>query len=838
MKAQKAVAVPPVQRSKDLSPLSLQDYKRLCRYIEQQEPSSELQLTIAIRGLALFPRIVWMTAVLGALDTLFQVQPCDVSDIVLARSVAEDWLSCPCDYHVQQAQLVRFTPTKEESCDDLVEAGKIAGSNLVALILNEAPFEQALEGVSVMARCPRLKPLGIWESIVTRLRCLEFMDVVIEQPSQENSSEEIDTSLGAPLSSIDPPTARASQLLPRFGVRARQIALLTLFVAFIALIITIANIAKMTKVIINRTTEEAVQLSSQIINAIQQDIDRTSPLNELGDPYVILASTNNSSTRGLMESTVINTPRISYIYITDDNGNLITDAEGKNAMVTNSQAIGELETARPDLTELANQNAYKQLIRVFGRQPVFQLNREIIINNAISEKQTAFGNLHIGVSSLLIRRGLIDPIQTNLLIGFLAILASAVIASISANTLLRPLEAISGSIEKLGTQEDSSEAFHTKNLPNDDVVTGVTTRLKQLGARLAGEREELEIMRGRLRQVVNHLEDRLILINREGRVILASPDAERLLGLKNDELTGLPIDESLGLRHPLVALVERSFNERRSIARTTMKSTGDLNRKQLLASVQYIEDAGTPVGVLIGLRDYESYQKFESQWDLSKKLADLGRITSGIAHEVKNPLNAMVIHLEILRSKIELGSADTKPQIEILDSEIKRLDRVVQTFLNFTRPVEIRLEPLDLNLIIKQVVALASMEAAERGVTINKALAEGKLMIKGDSDLLKQALLNVILNGCQAMPKGGPLEINTMIYGDDKVRIQIKDSGVGIPQEARDRVFNLYYTTKQGGTGIGLAQAFRAVQLHNGTINFESELGNGTSFEIILPALE
>lgn len=673
--------------------------------------------------------------------------------------------------------------------------------------------------------------------MATRLRCLEYMDVVIEQPSQDNSSAEMDANLLHPPTPPKSTTDRASQLLPRFGVRARQIALLTLFVAFIAFIITIANIAKMTKVIINRTTEEAIQLSGQIKNAIQQDIDRTPSLNELGDPYVVLASMKSSSTRGLMESTLINTPRISYIYITDSSGNLITDADGKNPMVTNVQAIGDLTATRPDLTELANQNAYKQLIRVFGRQPVYQLNREITITNPISSEQTGFGNLHIGVSSFEISKGLIDPIQTNLLFGILAILASAVIASISANTLLRPLEAISGSIEKLSTPGDSTEAFQSKYLPNDDVVTGVTTRLKQLGARLAGEREELEIMRGRLRQVVNHLEDRLILINREGRVILASPDAERLLGLKNVELTGLPIDESLGLRHPLVELVERSFNERRSIARTTMKSTGDLTRRQLLASVQYIEDAGTPVGVLIGLRDYESYQKFESQWDLSKKLADLGRITSGIAHEVKNPLNAMVIHLEILRSKIELGSADTRPQIEILDSEIKRLDRVVQTFLNFTRPVEIRLEPLDLNLIIKQVLALASMEAAERGVIINKEFAEEKLMIKGDADLLKQTLLNVILNGCQAMPKGGPLHISTMLYGDDKVRIQIKDNGVGIPQEARDRVFNLYYTTKQGGTGIGLAQAFRAVQLHNGTINFESEVGNGTSFEIILPAL-
>jgi signal transduction histidine kinase len=197
----------------------------------------------------------------------------------------------------------------------------------------------------------------------------------------------------------------------------------------------------------------------------------------------------------------------------------------------------------------------------------------------------------------------------------------------------------------------------------------------------------------------------------------------------------------------------------------------------------------------------------------------------------------MVIHLEILRSKIESGNANPTPQLEILDSEIKRLDRVVQTFLNFTRPVEINLEPMDLNIIVGQVVALASTLAQERGVTINKDIASGQLFVKGDADLLKQALLNVIINGCQAMPEGGPLKIKTSRGSDGAARITIIDRGIGIPEDARERIFNLYYTTKKGGSGIGLAQAFRAVQLHNGTIRFESEVGVGTTFEFILPAL-
>jgi PAS domain S-box-containing protein len=537
----------------------------------------------------------------------------------------------------------------------------------------------------------------------------------------------------------------------------------------------------------------------------------------------------HSGIRGLLESTVVSSHTISYLYLTNASGQIITDDKGR-LLAANSYMISNSDQEKPNLTALASQSAYTQLGRVFFGPRTYEYSRRI------DSEEVLVGVLHIGVSAAAISRELRWPIATNLIIGLLAIVGAALVAISSANLLLRPLAAIASGIDRLGIDGDTEPMEETK-LPRDEVVTGVTSRLKQLGERLAGERSELELMRGRLRQVISHLEDRLLLINREGRVILASPDAEEILGLNNIELTGLPIDESLGANHPMVDIVERAFVERRSIARATLLIPEGTRTRQLLASVQYIEDAGEPVGALVSLRDYESFQKFESQWDLSKKLADLGRITSGIAHEVKNPLNAMVIHLEILRSKIETPSADPTPQIEILDSEIKRLDRVVQTFLNFTRPLDIHLEPVDVNTIVNQVVALAFTEAVERGVTINRETLNAQLMVKGDADLLKQAMLNIIINGCQAMPEGGPLTVRTSHDSDGAVRIMVTDRGIGIPEEGRERVFNLYYTTRKGGTGIGLAQAYRAIQLHNGTIRFQSEVGVGTTFEIILPAL-
>jgi signal transduction histidine kinase len=610
----------------------------------------------------------------------------------------------------------------------------------------------------------------------------------------------------------------------KLGVRARQIALITLLVALVVVVTTAVNIANLTAVIISRTAREASQVSDQILYAVRQELAHNGAVDHLDDNSAL--ASEHSGVRGLLESTLVSSQTIAYLYITNARGQIITDSEGRHELAANRYLIGDVPTGRPNLNQLADQGGYVQLARVLLGPPIYEYHKRL------ESEGSPVGELHIGVSASAVWRELLRPVATNLFIGLLAIVGAAIVAIGSANLLLRPLEAISTSIDRLGLTDESGTIG---DLPQDQMVTGVTARLRQLGERLAGERSELEIMRGRLRQVVSHLEERLLLINREGRVILASPDAEQTLGLINVDLSGLPIDETLGADHPLVATVERAFNERRSIARMTLQLPGTPPR-QLLASVQYIEDAGEPVGALVSMRDYESFQKLESQWDLSKKLADLGRITSGIAHEVKNPLNAMVIHLEILRSKLESGHADPTPQIEILDSEIKRLDRVVQTFLNFTWPVEVHLEPIDLNVIVSQVIDLASTEAQERGVTINRQLDPGALVIKGDADLLKQTLLNIIINGCQAMSEGGPLKVATFRGVDGSARISITDRGIGIAAEDQESIFNLYYTTKKGGSGIGLAQAFRAVQLHGGEIRFESQIGVGTVFEIILPA--
>ena len=175
--------------------------------------------------------------------------------------------------------------------------------------------------------------------------------------------------------------------------------------------------------------------------------------------------------------------------------------------------------------------------------------------------------------------------------------------------------------------------------------------------------------------------------------------------------------------------------------------------------------------------------------------------------------------------------------MDVIGSEIHRLDRVVKTLVDFTRPVELKLVELDLRDIVEDVVTLSSPEAERHGVIIDKQTDQEPLLVRVDADLIKQGLLNVVLNGVQAMPDGGPLLVIADRVGQT-ARIVVRDHGMGIPPEVRDKIFNLYFTTKKSGSGIGLAMTYRVLQVHNGALDFESTPGKGTSFRLLLPLIE
>ena len=220
---------------------------------------------------------------------------------------------------------------------------------------------------------------------------------------------------------------------------------------------------------------------------------------------------------------------------------------------------------------------------------------------------------------------------------------------------------------------------------------------------------------------------------------------------------------------------------------------------------------------------------------MSRRLSASGRLTRGVAHEVKNPINAIVLHLQLLQNKLAHTEPDARRHMDIIDSEIRRLDRVVQTLVDFTRPRDLHLEEVDLRRLLEEVAMLAAPDAEQHGVTIERTLPNEPLPITADIDLIKQALLNVVLNGIQAMPKGGLLTISSQRTGDTVIA-EVRDRGCGIPHDLHEKIFELYFTTKKDGSGMGLAYAYQILQWHHGSVGFESLEGQGTTFRFRIPA--
>jgi signal transduction histidine kinase len=252
----------------------------------------------------------------------------------------------------------------------------------------------------------------------------------------------------------------------------------------------------------------------------------------------------------------------------------------------------------------------------------------------------------------------------------------------------------------------------------------------------------------------------------------------------------------------------------------------------------------------------------------SRKLAALGRLSAGVAHEVKNPLNAMAIHLELLRQQFEAAGArratgaararnvraepdgravaivaaaepvidrgQALQHVDVIANEIRRLDEVVQGFLKFSRPEDLKLQPVDLAALVDEMLAIVRPEAERANVTL-VVECDNVPDVDGDPAMLRQAFLNLAQNAVQGMPNGGTLRIHGESARGRRASITFSDTGVGIKPEHLQKIFDLYFTTKEKGSGIGLSMVFRTVQMHDGDIEVESTPGAGTTFRVLLP---
>ena len=502
----------------------------------------------------------------------------------------------------------------------------------------------------------------------------------------------------------------------------------------------------------------------------------------------------------------------------------ILDADGVAILDSDPNLVGKKVSDRPDFSILENAG-FRQKLRLVSSPPtVYEVRMPLLLNG------TVFGSIRVGVSTVFLRNELIPKLQHAFFLSALAILCSLILAALLSHIALGPLEHINRSLDSM--TEHAGELA-----PPDgerDEYGLVSLKIANLGRQMRDAREIFSALKSNVDQIMSSLQDGLMLFTRDSRVVLVSAAVERFLGRSRGELLGRSVKEIFSPESALGVLMLDAFRLHHNIEQREIEMT---NGRRVEFSLDFIQQKGTQIGALLTLRDAESARRIEDEIELSRRISASGRVTRGVAHEVKNPINAIVLHLQLLRNKLQQIDPDTSRHVDIIDNEIHRLDRVVQILVDFTRPRDLRLEDADLRLILDEVSLLAAPDAAQHGVKLVRELPAEAIPVKVDVDLLKQAILNVVLNGVQAMPNGGELTLAAHCE-DETVVTEIRDQGTGIPVAVQDKVFELYFTTKKSGTGIGLAQTYQIMQWHYGSVDFESLEGKGTTFRLRLPLTE
>jgi PAS domain S-box-containing protein len=504
----------------------------------------------------------------------------------------------------------------------------------------------------------------------------------------------------------------------------------------------------------------------------------------------------------------------------------ITDSDGVVLLHTDADSLGKTMRPRPDFAALVQGGFWRQLDVVYGAPKVYEVRLPLKRGDA------PFGEVRVGLSTVFLKNELRPQLKRTATFAGVSILVSLALALLLSSFALRPLEDIGERLDlvTLGQLDLAPESARERT----DEVGVVTTKIARLGRQMRNVQEVFSALKENLDQIMANLQDGLLLFTQDTRVVLVSASAERFVGRPGGEMLGRRAEEIFTAGTRLGQVVGKAFQSRQPLEQREIETE---EGRLVQVSLDFIEERGQPIGALLTMRDAESVRKIEDEIELSRRLAAIGRLTSGVAHEVKNPINAVLVHLEVLREKLQAMDPESRRHMDVIAGEIQRLDRVVQTLVDFTRPVELRLSDLDLRRTVEEVALLASPDASRQGVSIQRELPPEPLAVKADTDLLKQALLNIVLNGVQAMPQGGTLTIRGRREGGSAV-LEVQDQGSGIPADVQEKVFNLYFTTKPGGSGIGLAMTYRVMQLHNGAVEFESQDGRGATFRLRLPAAE
>ncbi len=341
----------------------------------------------------------------------------------------------------------------------------------------------------------------------------------------------------------------------------------------------------------------------------------------------------------------------------------------------------------------------------------------------------------------------------------------------------------------------------------------------------------------RLNGVLDSLSDGIMVADVENNLIVFNKAAERLVPFTGTEGYDRPIWESI-TDNEISRFVEQTLETQESIRdREFALDRGGMTRLLAFTITPLVRN-GQIQGTIIHVEDVSERRGREARLRRAESLASLTTLAAGVAHEIKNPLGSIGIHMQLIQKALSRIDAEEVDQIggyvDVVNEEVERLNRIVVDFLFAVRPMDTKLEDRDLNGIVHDLLEFVRFELEEANIEIQEELAEDLPTLEIDEKYLKQALLNIVKNAISAMPAGGTLTASSRQQGDVVV-LKITDTGLGMSDEVLNKIFEPYFTTKDFGSGIGLTMVYKVAKEHMGDISVVSQEGKGSSFSISFP---
>jgi len=543
---------------------------------------------------------------------------------------------------------------------------------------------------------------------------------------------------------------------------------------------------------------------------IEQIFEQVRLALEQGNGDITAKLKNSEPVRKVLDSTVAFGPAVVTAALVGNDGTIIVAAhgegEGKPAM--NLPSVAELDA------DASRWLLFASLPNLLTAK-VYEARRRVEINNQ------PVATISIGVTTALIAdkaRHLLMVIVTT---AGLVIAGALLVVTLIANRILEQLAVLTRGFEQLAAGANPTEV----KVSGGNELSTLAEKFNELSRQVRADRSRLDNDQTHLFDVVRSIQDGVVLLDANGIVLFANEKAQTLLAPKKEKvaLEGGTLAAVLGNAHPVLALVQSTVAGTEAHDVPLALPEGG----SFLVSFFRLGHERIPAGLLIVLRDLQPVIELETALDSSNRLARLGTLISGLAHQLRSPLQGMSMRLELLSR--EAGGVGGR-HIDKLHHEVTRLDEAVEALLRFMRPEELKVSDFDLNALLKE---LGSRVMSDR-ITVEYQLDSSLPLIRADRGMIYEALTNVITNADQAMRDGGLIRLSSKANGSE-VEVSIADQGHGIPKEQLDRIFDLYYTTKTNGSGLGLPFAMRAIELNGGKISIESQIGQGTVCTVTFP---